>query len=175
MSVNYFIQANDGKTAELIANKKIKHNSDIKFHPVKVMGAGNNIAWVFIGELLAYDPFTLEKIADREIIETKNPQLKGKMPDEERYYEYDGSSNSILITATDGTKYLLSTANLKAAAVDEDVISKKPVEAKIKALKKITGNHNGRLNQIYVVLENLLDEKVKQKKWEDRDRIGFRK
>jgi hypothetical protein len=45
----------------------------------------------------------------------------------------------------------------------------------IKALKKITGNHNGRLNQIYVVLENLLDEKVKQKKWEDRDRIGFRK
>lgn len=136
MSVNYFIQANDGKTAELIANKKIKHNSDIKFHPVKVMGAGNNIAWVFIGELLAYDPFTLEKIADREIIETKNPQLKGKMPDEERYYEYDGISNSILITATDGTKYLLSTANLKAAAVDEDVISKKPVEAKIKALKK---------------------------------------
>ncbi len=136
MSVNYFIQANDAKTAELIANKKIKHNSDIKFHPVKVMGAGNNTAWVFIGELLAYDPFTLEKIADRKIIETTNPQLKGKMPDEERYYEYDRISNSILITATDGTKYLLSTANLKAAAVNEDIISKNPVEAKIKALKK---------------------------------------
>jgi hypothetical protein len=136
MSVNYFIQANDAATAELIANKKIKHSSDIKFRPVKVMGAGYNVAWVFIGELLAYDPFTLEKIADREIIETTNPQLKGKMPDEERYYEYDRNSNSILITATDGTKYLLSTANLKATAVDEDVISKNPVEAKIKALKK---------------------------------------
>jgi hypothetical protein len=58
------------------------------------------------------------------------------MPDEERYYEYDRNSNSILITATDGTKYLLSTADLKAKAVDEDVIAKKPVEAKIKALKK---------------------------------------
>ncbi len=136
MSVNYFIQANDAATAELIANKKIKHSSDIKFRPVKVMGAGNNMAWVFIGELMAYDPFTLEKIANREIIETKNPQLKGKMPDEERYYEYDRVSNSILITATDGTKYLLSTANLKATAVDEDVIAKNPVEAKIKALKK---------------------------------------
>ncbi len=136
MSVNFFIQANDAKTAVLIANKKIKHNSDIKFHPVKVMGAGNNIAWIFIGEMLAYDPFTLEKIADREIIETKNPQLKGKMPDEERYYEYDRHSNSILITATDGTKYLLSTTDLKAAAVDEDVIAKNPVEAKMKALKK---------------------------------------
>lgn len=136
MSVKYFIQVNDAKTAELIANKKIKHHSDIKFHPVKVMGAGNNTAWVFIGELLAYDPFTLEKIADREIIETKNPQLKGKMPDEERYYEYNRNSNSIWITATDGSKYLLSTTDLKATAVDDDGILKNPVEAKIKALKK---------------------------------------
>ena len=136
MSVNYFIQANDAKSAVLIANKKIKHHSDIKFHPVKVLGAGNNTAWVFIGELLAYDPFTLEKIADREIIETKNPQLKGKMPDEERYYEYNRNSNSILITATDGSKYLLSTTDIKATAVDDDVISKNPVEGKIKALKK---------------------------------------
>lgn len=136
MSVNFFIQANDAKTAEWIADKKIKHNSDIKFRPVKVMGTGNNIAWIFIGEMLAYDPFTLEKIADREIIETKNPQLKGKMPDEERYYEYDQHSNSILITATDGTKYLLSTADLKATPLDENELSKNPVEAKIKVLKK---------------------------------------
>ena len=136
MSTNYFIQINDAATAELIANKKIKHSSDIKFRPIKVMGAGNNKAWVFIGELLAFDPFTLEKIADREVIEAKNPQLKGKMPDEERYYEYDRISNSISITATDGMKYLLSTADLKATGTDEDNTSKNPLEAKIKALKK---------------------------------------
>ena len=136
MSTNYFIQTNDAATAALINNRKIKHNSDIKFRPIKVMGDGNDKAWVFIGELLAFDPFTLEKIADPEIIETKNPQLKGKMPDEERYYKYDRISNSILITATDGMKYVLSTADLKATAVDEDVSSKNPVEAKIKALKK---------------------------------------
>lgn len=136
MSVNYFIQVNDVKTAELITNKKIKHSSDIKFRPVKILGAGNNMAWVFIGELLAYDPFTLEKIADREIIVTKNPQLKGKMPDEERYYEYDRISNSILITATDGLKYLLSTADLKATGIDNDDISTTTLVAKIKALKK---------------------------------------
>lgn len=136
MSTNYFIQANDAASGELISNKKIKHHSDIKFHPVTVMGAGNGKAWVFIGELLAYDPFTLEKIADREIIEKNNPQLKGKMPEEERYYEFDRNTNAILITATDGMKYLLSTADLKATAIDEDGISKNPVEAKMKALKK---------------------------------------
>lgn len=136
MSTNYFIQANDAVTAELISNKKIIHNSDIKFHPVKVMGAANGKAWVFVNELQAYDPFTLEKIADRSIIEAKNPELKGKMPDEERYYKFDRLSNSILITASDGMKYLLSTADLKAAAADDNVISKNPLEAKIKALKK---------------------------------------
>ena len=100
------------------------------------MGAGNNMAWVFIGELLAYDPFTLEKIADKEIIETKKPLLKGKMPDEERYYEYDRIVNSILITATDGMKYLLSTADLKAIEINNDDISTNTLEATIKALKK---------------------------------------
>jgi hypothetical protein len=136
LSTSYYIQANDAATAEVTASKKIKHSSDIKFRPVSVLGAGNNKAWVFIGELQAYDPFTLEKIADREIIEAKNPQLKGKMPDEKKYYEYDNFSNTILITATDGTKYVLSTTDLIATAVNEDEIAKNPLETKIKELKK---------------------------------------
>lgn len=136
MSVNYYIQVNDGTTGELISNKKIKHNSDIKFRPVTVMGSGNNKAWVFINELLAYDPFTLEKLADKGMIEAKNPQLRGKMPEEGRYYVYDIFSNTILITATDGMKFVLSTADLTAIAVDENEIAKNPAEAKIKELKK---------------------------------------
>jgi hypothetical protein len=136
MSVNYFIQSNDATTAALIGNKKIKHSSDITFRPITIMGDGNNKAWVFLGELLAFDPFTLEKIADKKIIEAKNPQLKGKMPDEERYYEYNHISNAILITATDGMKFLLSTTDLKAVAIDEVGILKSPFEAGIKDLKK---------------------------------------
>lgn len=136
MSTNYFIQSNDAVTAELIRNKKILHHSDIKFYPIKVIGAGNGKAWVFINEILAFDPFTLEKIADKKIIENKNPQLKGKMPDEERYYSFDHFTNNILITATDGMKYTLSTADLSATAIDEDVIAKSPVEAKMQELKK---------------------------------------
>jgi hypothetical protein len=136
LSTNYFIQTNDAETGELIANKKIKHNSDVKFHPITVMGTGNANAWVFIGELLAFDPFTLEKTADREIIEAKNPQLKGKMPGEKNYYVYNDANDEILITATDGMKYTLSTTSLLATVIDEDVIAQSPAEAKIKELKK---------------------------------------
>jgi hypothetical protein len=146
LSTNYFIQTNDAETGELIANKKIKHNSDVKFHPITVMGKGNGKAWIFIGELLAFDPFTLEKTADKEIIEAKNPQLKGKMPGEKNYYEYNDTNDEILITATDGMKYVLSTTSLLATAIDEDDIAKSPAEAKIKQLKKV---------------ETALDEKYK--------------
>lgn len=60
-------------------------------------------------------------------------------------------------------------------SLKEFALNYKALAEEIKTLKKITGNQNVRLNQIYDVLENLLDDKVKQKKWEDRDRIGFRK
>jgi len=37
------------------------------------------------------------------------------------------------------------------------------------------GGHDAQLNQIYEAIENLLDEKVEEKNWEQRERIGFKK
>jgi hypothetical protein len=37
------------------------------------------------------------------------------------------------------------------------------------------GEHDVQLTQIYDAMENLLDEKGAQKKWDDRERIGFKK
>ena len=37
------------------------------------------------------------------------------------------------------------------------------------------GEHDVQLNGIYEAIENLLDEKVAEKKWKDRERIGFKK
>ena len=45
----------------------------------------------------------------------------------------------------------------------------------LKELKDRLGEHDAQLNQIYDAMENLLDEKAAQRKWEDRERIGFRK
>lgn len=44
----------------------------------------------------------------------------------------------------------------------------------LKELKDKVGNHDAQLNQIYDAIENLLDEKVEQKKWNERDRIGYK-
>lgn len=41
-------------------------------------------------------------------------------------------------------------------------------------IKNHLGEHDAQLNQIYEAMENLLDEKAAQRKWNDRERIGFK-
>jgi hypothetical protein len=60
-------------------------------------------------------------------------------------------------------------------ALKEFAFNYKELAEQVKELKEISGNHNVQLSQIYDALENLLDEKVNTKKWEDRERIGFKK
>ncbi len=45
----------------------------------------------------------------------------------------------------------------------------------LKEIKERLGGHDVQLNQIYDAMENLLDEKAAQKKWDERERIGFKK
>ncbi|MBC7936829.1 MAG: ORF6N domain-containing protein [Rhizobacter sp.] len=44
----------------------------------------------------------------------------------------------------------------------------------LKEIKERLGEHDVQLNQIYDAMENLLDEKIVQRKWEDREQIGFK-
>ena len=43
----------------------------------------------------------------------------------------------------------------------------------LREIKERMGEHDTQLNQIYDAMENLLDEKAAQRKWDDRQRIGF--
>jgi hypothetical protein len=49
------------------------------------------------------------------------------------------------------------------------------LKEQLKQIKERLGEHDSQLNHIYDAMENLLDEKAAQRKWEDRDRIGFKK
>jgi hypothetical protein len=55
------------------------------------------------------------------------------------------------------------------------VLNYRELAEQIKALTETTSSHNVQLNQIYDALENLFEEKAEQRKWQDRERIGFRK
>jgi hypothetical protein len=45
----------------------------------------------------------------------------------------------------------------------------------VKHKKEALSAHDSQLNQIYEAMENLFDEKAAQRKWSERERIGFKK
>jgi phage regulator Rha-like protein len=49
------------------------------------------------------------------------------------------------------------------------------LKEQMKKIKDRLGEHDAQLSQIYDAMENLLDEKAEQRKWNDRQRIGFKK
>ena len=59
-------------------------------------------------------------------------------------------------------------------AMRQSIITANDVSVQLEHLKTRISNHDVQLNEIYTVIENLLDEKASQQDWKDRDRIGFK-
>lgn len=59
-------------------------------------------------------------------------------------------------------------------AMRQSIITSKDFSAQLEYLKNKISNHDVQLNEIYTVIENLLDDNSKQRNWDDRERIGFK-
>jgi phage regulator Rha-like protein len=60
-------------------------------------------------------------------------------------------------------------------AVRKIVLLQHDIKDQLKLIKERIEEHDMQLAQIYDAIENILDEKAAQRKWDDRERIGFRK
>lgn len=60
-------------------------------------------------------------------------------------------------------------------AIRKLTLNQMDLKEQLQEIKERLGEHDVQLNQIYDAMENLMDEKIAQKKWEDRERIGFKK
>lgn len=150
INTTYYAQANDLNTAAKTSTQKVNNHGQIKSYPVEIIGASGNKAWLFAGELMAYDPFTLTKEADVTILEEKNPVLKGKLINERQYYSFDKNTNQISFTAADGGKYNLNTTTLIAAAIEnDDIITANTAEIRIKELDQLTSQIKEQQNAAY--------------------------
>jgi len=54
------------------------------------------------------------------------------------------------------------------------LIRENDLKTQLKEIKERLGEHDAQLNAIYDAMENLLDEKAAQRKWEERKRIGYK-
>ena len=57
---------------------------------------------------------------------------------------------------------------------DSEIIVSKMKE-QMKEIREMIGTHEIQLSEIYDAMENLLDEKAAQRKWDERERVGFKK
>ena len=55
------------------------------------------------------------------------------------------------------------------------ILQQGDIKEQLKQIQHRIIEHDTQLSAIYDAIENLLDDKAAQKKWEERDRIGFRK
>lgn len=55
------------------------------------------------------------------------------------------------------------------------LLQENDMREQLQRIKERLGQHDAQLNQIYDALENLLDEKAAERKWGERERIGFKK
>jgi phage regulator Rha-like protein len=70
----------------------------------------------------------------------------------------------------------MNIAIIRAFVAVRNVLSKQnDLKEQMREIQERLGEHDVQLNQIYDAMENLLDEKAAQRKWEDRERIGFKK
>jgi phage regulator Rha-like protein len=55
------------------------------------------------------------------------------------------------------------------------LLKQNDLKEQLKEIWERLGEHDAPLNQIYDAMENLLDEKAAQRKWNDCERLGFKK
>jgi len=68
----------------------------------------------------------------------------------------------------------MSIAVVRAFIALKQYVSRQDsLSQQLQEIRDRLGEHDVQLNSIYDAIENLLDEKVAEKKWKDRDRIGF--
>jgi hypothetical protein len=55
------------------------------------------------------------------------------------------------------------------------IFKQNDLKEQLREIRERLSEHDVQLNHIYDAMENLLDEKAAERKWEQRERIGFRK
>jgi hypothetical protein len=59
-------------------------------------------------------------------------------------------------------------------AIRKIFIQESDLKIQLQEIKERLGEHDAQLNQIYDAMENLLDEKAAERKWNERPRLGFK-
>jgi phage regulator Rha-like protein len=119
-----------------------------------------------------------ETLKRGESLRLQNETLKGGRGRHTKYMPYAFTEQGVAMLSgiLNSDKAINMNIAIMRAFVEirRIVLQQSDLKEQLREIKARLGEHDTQLNHIYDAMENLLDEKAAQRKWEDRERIGFR-
>ncbi|MEO9146424.1 MAG: ORF6N domain-containing protein [Ginsengibacter sp.] len=149
-----------------VFNQAVKRN--IKRFPEDFMFRLTKEEW----DDLRYHIETLEKSMSSQFVMT----YPGKRPNTALPYVFTEQGVAMLSGILNSDRAVKMNIAIMRAFVEirRILVKENDLREQLKQIKERLGEHDVQLTQIYDAMENLLDEKTAQRKWENRERIGFK-
>lgn len=154
-------------------NQAVKRNS--KRFPKDFMFALTRLEWNSIRSGVTdqnSDNHTLADIRSQIVTGSQKHRSKTSLP-----YAFTEQGVAMLSGILNSDKAINMNIAIMRAFVEVRRVLLHPLEIKeqLRLIKERITEHDIQLSQIYESIENLLDENQDKCKWEDRERIGFKK
>jgi phage regulator Rha-like protein len=151
-------------------NQAVKRN--IKRFPKDFMFRLSGAEWQSIRSQIVTAPEGTISLRSQTVTASQSKRNAGVTP-----YAFTEQGVAMLSSVLNSDKAINMNIAIMRAFVEirRILLQQNDIREQLKLIKESLGEHDAQLNQIYDAMENLLDEKAAQRKWEDRERIGFRK
>ncbi|RDC56113.1 ORF6N domain-containing protein [Pedobacter chinensis] len=108
---------------------------------------------------------------NRSQIVTGSQKHRGNLP-----YAFTEQGVAMLSGVLKSDKAINMNIAIMRAFVDvrKILLKQSNISEQLIEIKERIGEHDVQLNELYDAMENLIDEKIAQLKWKDRERIGFK-
>jgi ORF6N domain len=133
-------------------------------------------------ESIKFQTEAINKGASSPIVKKDQPNLKSqfvtsswggtrKLP-----YAFTEQGVAMLSGVVNSDKAINMNIAIMRAFVDvrKILLKQSNINEQLTEIKERIGEHDVQLNELYDAMENLIDEKIAQIKWKDRERIGFK-
>ena len=123
--------------------------------------------------------FQIETLENRNSLRLQNETLKRGRGQHSKYLPYAFTEQGVAMLS--GILHSDKAINMNIAImrafveIRRIVFKQNDLKEQFREIRERLSEHDVQLNHIYDAMENLLDEKAAQRKWEERERIGFRK
>lgn len=150
-----------------VLNQAVKRN--IKRFPKDFMFQLTHVEY----ELLQHEIEATQTTMSSQIVMT----FPGKRPKKALPYAFTEQGVAMLSGILNSDRAITMNIAIMRAFVEirRVVLQESDLKEQLRLIKERLGEHDVQLHQIYDALENMLDEKAEQRKWENRERIGFKK